>query len=202
MRMFAAENLDLPDAQLQFWPQALNAAAAEEAFAALQDEIAWRQESIHIFGRWVKQPRLSAWYGDPQAVYRYSGRRFMPLPWTPMLATLRQRAESLTGARFNSVLANLYRDGDDAMGWHADDEPELGAQPVIASLSLGATRSFRLRHRQREDLGVQRLPLTDGSLLCMTGPTQQHWQHAIPRERRVRTPRINLTFRYVVGAMA
>lgn len=150
-----------------------------------------------MFGRTVPAPRLEAWYGDPGAAYTYSGLAHEPLPWTAELQDLRERVESATATTFNSVLANLYRSGADSNGWHADDEPELGEQPVIASLSLGATRRFLLRHRASGER--VELMLEAGSLLVMRGATQQCWQHCVPKQRTVQAPRINLTFRRVAA---
>jgi len=192
-----AESLPLPDGELTLFRQPDLGADPASLFTRLHASLAWRQEPITLFGKQMLQPRLLAWYGDPQAVYRYSGRQHDPLPWTAELAGLRQRIEALTGARYNSVLANLYRDHRDSMGLHADDEPELGERPVIASLSLGEERVFRLKHRQRKDLKAVRIPLTDGSLLVMAGATQQHWKHEVPKQTRPCGPRINLTFRWV-----
>jgi alkylated DNA repair dioxygenase AlkB len=158
--------------------------------------VTWTQPEVTLFGRRIPSPRLSAWYGDSDAVYRYSGLVNEPRPWLPVLSRLRRRVEAGAGARFNSVLLNLYRDGDDAMGWHADDEPELGPLPVIASLSLGGVRRFRLKHRSR-GLPAIGLDLPHGSLLVMAGATQRNWKHCVTRTRRVVEPRINLTFRQV-----
>lgn len=172
--------------------------------ASLRSELPWINHPVRIFGRELASPRLSSWHGDPTASYRYSGQRHRPQPWTPTLLQLRQRLADI-GVRCNAVLANLYRDGQDAMGWHADDEPELGPNPLIASISLGATRRFVLRPQPRHISPDQRawrltLELPHGSLLLMAGPTQHCWQHALPRMRRVAEPRINLTFRWVEGA--
>jgi alkylated DNA repair dioxygenase AlkB len=193
----AAESLPLPDGELTLFRRPDLGTAPGSLFSSLRASLAWRQETIVLFGKQMLQPRLLAWYGDPQAIYRYSGRRHDPLPWTAELSELRRRIEALTGARFNSVLANLYRDHRDSMGLHADDEPELGERPVIASLSLGEERVFRLKHRQRKDLRPVRLALTDGSLLVMAGATQRHWKHEVPKQSRPCGPRINLTFRWV-----
>lgn len=164
---------------------------------ALSDiEVPWRQETLVIFGRPVKTPRLTCWIGDPGATYTYSGLANRPLPWTPVLTGLRARLEERLQAPFNSVLLNLYRDGRDSMGWHADDEPELGPEPLIASVSLGATRTFRLRHRTLGLPSVD-LELEHGSLLVMRGTTQRDWHHCVPKRLRVDQPRLNLTFRYV-----
>jgi len=189
--------LDLPDADVRLWPQALPPRDADQRFSALRSRIDWQQEDILIFGERRRVPRLVAWHGDPGTTYVYSGTVHEPVPWTADLQWIRARVEALTGQRYNSVLLNLYRDGRDGMGWHADDEPELGRNPVIASVSLGATRRFCLRHRRRKDLKVDLL-LPHGSLLCMGGATQHHWVHALPKTRRPVGERINLTLRLVV----
>jgi alkylated DNA repair dioxygenase AlkB len=165
-------------------------------FDALRRDVQWRQEEILIFGERRRVPRLVAWHGDPGASYVYSGTDHQPEAWTPALERVRERASALTGATFNAVLLNLYRDGRDGMGWHADDEPELGRNPVIASVSLGAARRFCLRHRRRKELKVD-FVLPHGSLLCMGGATQHHWVHALPKTRLPVGERINLTLRDV-----
>lgn len=166
-------------------------------FASLRSEIPWGTHSIKMFGRVVQSPRLSSWHGDPGATYRYSGLHLEPRAWTPSLLEAKELVESALDREFNSVLANLYRDGDDAMGWHADDEPELGENPSIASLSLGATRRFTLKHRQRAELRLA-VELEPGSLLVMSGSTQRDYKHALPRTKRAVGPRINLTFRSIL----
>jgi alkylated DNA repair dioxygenase AlkB len=159
-------------------------------------EVPFRSETIRMFGRPVAVPRLVSWHGDPGASYVYSGTPHEPLPWTPALAVLRDRTAATAGVAFNSVLANLYRTGRDSMGWHADDEPELGPDPVIASLSLGAARRFRVRARNGNETGEYRL---SGGSLLVTGPgVQAAWQHCVPREAGVTGARINLTFRRIV----
>ena len=188
----------LPQAELLFDPAFLGSAEATALLARLTAEAAWEQRAIRIFGQEIPQPRLTAWYGDADARYTYSGLTWEPRPWLPALHRLRQRVEAATGARFNRVLLNQYRTGQDSMGWHADDEPELGPAPAIASLSLGATRRFRLRPRAGLAHAPLSLDLPGGSLLLMRGPTQRHWQHALPKTARPVGPRLNLTFRWVV----
>jgi len=188
--------LGTADGEVHYLPLAFRQVVADGYFARLRREIDWRQEEIVLFGTQRRVPRLVAWHGDPGAVYRYSGVDHDPRPWTTTLLEIRERVESLSGHRFNSVLLNLYRDNRDGMGWHADDEPELGADPVIASVSLGATRRFRMRHRRRRDQLVA-IDLEHGSLLLMRGPTQHHWLHAVPKTTRPAGERINLTFRRV-----
>lgn len=195
--------IDLPGADVVLDRDWLPPAAAASLFADLLAVVPWEVHRLRLFGREVAAPRLSCWIGDPDARYRYSGTDFAPRPWPPALLPLRPRLRARTGVDFNSVLANLYRDGGDAMGWHSDDEPELGAQPVIASLSLGATRRFVLKPRagRASGGGAQRLSLdlAPGSLLLMRGDTQRNYRHALPRTSRVVGPRINLTFRRVVA---
>ena len=192
-----------PDLDLSFDPDFVDPVRADEWFKILDGTIPWRQESIRLFGRTVLVPRLQSWHGDPGSTYRYSGLLLEPVAWTPLLAAIRTEVEQVVGgAPFDSVLVNLYRDGEDSMGWHSDDEPELGAEPEIASVSLGATRTFQLRHRTRRDLDRIDLDLTPGSLLVMRGKTQECWQHALPKRRGKRAPgpRINLTFRRILRA--
>lgn len=192
----------LPGAEVDLWPQWLDTAEADALLDELRRAIAWEVHRISLFGREVASPRLSCWIGDPDAAYTYSRRRFEPRPWPVALAALRPGIERACGTRFNSVLANLYRDGSDAMGWHSDDEPELGARPVIASLSLGAERRFRFRRRRARGEGVQpgdttELMLPHGSLLRMAGDTQRLCRHDLPRMRNLAEARINLTFRHI-----
>lgn len=187
--------IDLPGADVTFAPDWLERVEADALFAALHDEIPWEVHRLRMFGRWVDAPRLNAWLGDPGASYRYAGNTFEPSPWTPMLLALRERAEAACGVRFNSVLANLYRHGGEYMGWHADDEKELGPEPVIASVSLGAQRTFRFRARAGGDpVAVE---LTHGSLLRMGAGTQRLYKHDMPVRKRIATPRLNLTFRWI-----
>jgi alkylated DNA repair dioxygenase AlkB len=194
-------SLPLPQADLLLDPAFLTAAEAEVLLAQLTAEVAWEQRAIRMFGQELPQPRLTAWHGDPAARYTYSGLAWEPQPWTPALLDLRQRIAAATATPFNSVLLNYYRDGRDSMGWHSDDELELGAAPAIASLSLGATRRFRLRPRGGLGHAPLSLDLPSGSLLLMRGPTQQHWQHALPKTARPVGPRLNLTFRWVSSGM-
>ncbi len=173
-------------------------AAAPDWRRALLRDTPWSQPRVRLFGRQLDSPRLACWYGDAGAVYTYSGQRNRPRPWTPLLEEIRRAVEHDSGEIFNSVLLNLYRDGDDRMGWHADDEAELGEQPLIASLSLGACRRFRLAHRRRRQHRCELL-LGDGSLLLMRPLLQSEWRHCVPREPAVTAARINLTFRRVLG---
>ncbi|MEH6420888.1 alpha-ketoglutarate-dependent dioxygenase AlkB family protein [Pseudomonas sp. CGJS7] len=188
--------LPLQDAELAFDPSWLAAEQADALRQALLEQVNWEVHRIRLLGREHDSPRLSSWIGDPQAHYRYSGTDFTPWPWPEPLRAIRERLVRELGAPFNSVLANRYRDGRDAMGWHSDDEPELGPAPTIASLSLGARRRFTLKHRQRADLKAA-LELGHGSLLVMSGPTQANYRHALPRTAKPVGERINLTFRVI-----
>ena len=171
-------------------------AAARRWFARLQAEIPWEQHRLRIFGREIDSPRLSCWVGDADATYIYSRTRFEPHAWTLALGELRDALNRTCGQVFNSVLCNLYRDGHDAMGWHSDSEPELGSMPMIASLSFGATRRFRLRHKRDLDQRLE-IDLEPGSLLLMAGETQTNYRHDLPRTARLIGARINLTFRHI-----
>lgn len=176
-------------------PRFLSGHVADELLQALWSGLEWRQEHLVLFGRRVAQPRLTAWIGDPRVRYRYSGLALEPAPWTRDLAALRARLTNALGGPFNAVLANAYRDGRDSMGWHADDEPELGREPLIASISLGATRRFRIRH---EATGTTMpFDLEHGSLLVMSGLSQAAYRHSLPKTARPTGLRVNLTFRYV-----
>jgi alkylated DNA repair dioxygenase AlkB len=170
---------------------------ADELLRELIAETPWRQETLVVWGKRFSQPRLVAWYGDSGGAYTYSGIRLKPLPWTDVLCTLRRRVEGAVGSAFNSVLLNYYRDHRDSMGFHSDDEPELGERPVIASVSLGEERIFVLRHKTKGFLKPIRLKLASGSLLLMKGETQRHWKHGIAKELRPCEPRVNLTFRCI-----
>lgn len=186
----------LPGTTLRLVPEFLDRGTADRALAVLH-HLPWRTDDIVLFGKRHPIPRLHQWFADPSLTYTWSRLKMEPQAWTPLLDELRDVVSEACGVRFNSVLANLYRDGSDAMGWHADDEPELGPEPVIASLSLGATRDFQLKHRTL-DLPTQTLALTHGSLLVMAGTTQACTKHALPRRKRCSEPRINLTFRQIL----
>jgi alkylated DNA repair dioxygenase AlkB len=185
--------IPIEDGELALLPQLELPLPNHEVMARLVAETAWRAETVTLFGRRHLQPRLSAWHGE--ARYRYSGLTLEPLPFTPLLQQLRAAVEAVTGARFNSVLLNYYRNERDSMGMHSDDEPELGPEPAIASLSFGATRTFILRHKRRRE--SRKLELSDGSLLFMWGRLQQNWLHGVNKSARPLDPRLNLTFRYI-----
>lgn len=194
--------IDIADGSLVYYPDWLALEEADKLFITLRQRVEWEQSTIQLYGKAVKIPRLNAWYGDADCPYRYSGRRFYPKPWLPALWELKQRLEKLTGCELNSVLVNCYRDGQDSVAWHSDDEPELGNNPVVVSLSLGAERVFQLRHRFDATQASQKLTLAHGSVLHMSGALQHHWQHQIPKTRRHVNERINLTYRYVIPDVA
>lgn len=171
-------------------------ADADSLMVELMASVPWESTRIPMFGREVAEPRLSAWIADPGVTYRYSGRSRVVHPWSATIERLRTRVESTSGTSYNGVLVNLYRTGQDHMGWHADDEKSLGPNPVIASLSLGAERRFDFRHRRTGETVTTVLP--HGSLLVMCGATQRCWKHRIPKSSRVTDPRVNLTFRRLV----
>jgi alkylated DNA repair dioxygenase AlkB len=166
-------------------------------FSSLRNEIRWKQEPIKIFGREVMQPRLTAWYGDMDKPYTYSGTTMQPHAWTKSLEAIKQKIELIAKVRFTSALLNLYRDGSDSMGWHRDNEKELGDQPIIGSVSFGATRIFQFRnYKTNKDL--KSLELTHGSFLLMRGETNHYWEHCVPKTKQVLNERINITFRVIV----
>ncbi len=179
------------------WRTACWRAMPPDAFARLAfRNIRWKQDEIRLYGKAVPLPRLTAWYGDSGKTYTYSGIKSTPNEWTERLLDLKRRVEAVAGTGFNSVLLNWYRDGSDHLGWHADDEAELGRDPVIASVNFGATRDFILR---RKDDRTRRLvlPLKHGTLLLMRGALQHHWEHAVPKRLKVVQSRFNLTFRQI-----
>jgi alkylated DNA repair dioxygenase AlkB len=186
--------IPIEDGQLALLKQLPLPLTNAEVGARLLHETPWRQESVVVYGKRHLQPRLTAWYGE--ASYTYAGLKLDPLPWTPLLLTIRAAVEAACGQRFNSVLLNRYRNGQDSMGMHSDDEPELGDEPVIASLSYGTTRSFILRHKRNKS--TVRLDLEAGSLLLMSGQLQKNWLHGINKSARPRGERVNLTFRFIV----
>ncbi len=188
------QRISAPAATLMLHCGFLDTRDADEMLQILLAQTPWRQDRITIFGKTHDLPRMQQWYGD--VPYTYSGIEIQPQPWTDALARLRVDVQERTGSSFNSCLANLYRDGDDTVGWHSDDEPELGAMPCIASVSLGAERMFVLRHKRWRDL-KRKIVLPHGSLLVMSGATQQNWEHTLPRRAGLRDPRVNLTFRSI-----
>ena len=191
-------NILLPDADLQLFEQHFLPAHARNLFDDLKQNIPWVQNKIKFYGKESLVPRLESWHGDSGMSYTYSGIQMNAKPWTNELLEIKKSIEPLARTQFNSVLINYYRDGRDRVAWHSDDEKELGLNPVIASISFGAERKFKLRHKRfKENQLKHEIILPNGSLLIMSGATQHHWLHEIPRTAKPIGPRINLTFRVI-----
>jgi alkylated DNA repair dioxygenase AlkB len=191
---FAPEIVVARDGIATYDPYFLAPQRADHLYHSLLARIEWSQEFILMYGKRIPLPRLTAWYGDRDASYTYSGIANRPRVWTPELRSILDELLARTGVRFNSVLLNQYRTGNDSLSWHADDEKELGPDPVIASVSLGATRRFEFKHRDEQTIA---LDLQHGSLLLMSGALQHFWRHRVPKQRDTTSTRINLTFRVV-----
>lgn len=188
---------EAPDAEVLLFERFFDAAESNRLFEALETGVRWQQDSINIHGKRIPLPRLTAWYGDPGKGYSYSGITMHPQEWNAALSQIKERIEADAGTRFNSALLNFYRDGRDSVQWHSDDEPELGRNPVIGSVSFGASRMFQMRHKRRKELARVDIPLDDGSFLLMKGATQHHWRHQVPKTANPVGPRINITFRVI-----
>ena len=189
--------LELPDADIEYWQNFLNPEQAQRLYQHILDNIKLSQHRVVVYGKAHLTPRLVCWMGDAGLHYHYAKHTLRPVRWDAQLLACKTRLERASRSGFNSVLINYYRDGRDSNGWHSDDEPELGRHPTIASLSLGATRDFQLRHKTQGEL-KQTLALQAGSVLLMRGATQGYWQHQIPKRAHV-GGRINLTFRQIVN---
>lgn len=188
--------IDIKGGRLRYFESFFQESEAKEVFNSLLEQTPWKQDPITVFGKTYQQPRLTAMYATNTKPYSYSGITMNPLPMTPLLETLRDKIHQVSSSTFTTVLLNLYRDGKDSNGWHADDEKELGKNPVIASLSFGAERYFHLKHRKDKNLRLK-IPLKSGSLLLMEEETQTYWLHQIAKTARTVGPRINLTFRKI-----
>jgi len=182
------------DGEAIFYPKTI---VDEEYFNLLNSSIKWEESSIFIYGESKKIPRLSAWFSEESRPYTYSGLTMKSAPWPKVLKEILTLVIDKTGHKFNACLANFYRDGKDYVAWHSDDEPELGENPVIASLSFGETRRFVLKHKTNKGLDKVSLDLEDGDLLLMKGPLQKFWKHQLNKTAKKVGPRINLTFRYL-----
>ncbi len=176
-------------------PDFYNREKANRFLEAFVNDIEWNQESMNMYGRQVLFPRLTAWYGDNDKPYSFSGITLQPKPWSKELLEIKQDIEPLSHVVFNSVLLNLYRDGNDSISWHTDAEKELGINPVIASVNFGAERAFQLRHIETKE--KIEIVLKHGSLLIMQGELQHYWQHQVPKTKKVDSKRVNLTFRVI-----
>ena len=202
MNLFASEknndyiNLNLPDADVVYYPHFFSEKKADRYFETLLNETNWQQDDITVFGKTYQQPRLTALYGENGKSYTYSGITMKPLPFTSLLKEIKDLIETITKETFTTVLLNLYRNGQDSNGWHSDDEKELGKNPVIASVSFGTERVFHFKHKNNKEL-KKSIQLQHGSLLTMKGSTQKKWKHQLPKTKKVDSPRINLTFRAI-----
>jgi len=188
------KRIQLPNAEVIFYPRLFQPPESTQLLTDLLNQIEWKQEPIIIFGKSVLQPRLTAYYGTK--AYTYSGVKMEPLPWNKPLLQIKEKIEPLVDIAFNGVLLNLYRDGQDYIGWHSDDEKDLAKGAVIGSLSLGETRRFIFRRRDDHQNKIE-LSLSDGDFLIMGGETQKFWQHHVPKSAKSTQPRINLTFRVI-----
>ncbi|MFA6083178.1 alpha-ketoglutarate-dependent dioxygenase AlkB [Mucilaginibacter sp.] len=186
----------LPAELMEYKPVFFTKEESADLIPILRDTINWNQETIQMYGKLLNTPRLTAWYGDNSKTYAFSGKKYDPYPWTKELLFIKARVDAACGIIFNSVLLNLYRNGNDSVAWHADDEPELGVNPLIASVSFGQPRRFDVRHKQNHKL-KHSVELENGSLLIMKGDLQHNWEHQIPKSAKAAKERINLTFRVI-----
>lgn len=190
-------DIEIPDGSLCLYPHFFEQKEADNYFELLMKDILWKQEKIFLYGKEHNVPRLSAWYGDAGKSYTYSGVHANATPWNRVLFAIKEKIQAISHEQFNSVLANQYRDGADGVAWHSDDEPELGPDPFIASVSFGQERQFQLKHKNNKQL-TKSLLLPHGSLLLMGKKTQLNWLHQVPKSQRRLKPRINLTFRHII----
>ena len=190
------ETILLPDADITLYRKLFSTAEADLNCQAIMREINWEQQKIYMFGKTTLIPRLTSWVGDPNKEYTYSGIRVKNKPWTPSLLNIKSRVEHIAETKFNSVLLNLYRNGDDCVAWHSDDEPELGVNPIVGSVSFGEARPFQLKNKKNPTVKYEVL-LGHGDFLLMKGKTQAAWLHQVPRRKSMSEPRVNLTFRII-----
>jgi len=200
MRLFSPEiqKLELPNAEIDYYPHFFNKVDADTFFEHIIAQTPWQQDDIKVFGKVYQQPRLTALFGESDKPYTYSGITMQPHKFSKELLEIKNKVETIAQATFTSVLLNLYRDGNDSNGWHADNEKELGTNPIIASVSLGESRWFHFKHRNIKEQR-HKLLLEHGSLLIMRGEMQHHWLHQIAKTKRKVSPRINLTFRKILS---
>ena len=191
-------DIEIPDGKLIFHEGFFSLKESRDLILCFTKTIKWSQDEVIVYGKKHKIPRLNAWYGDKGKVMEYSGLSLDPIPWTKELLEVKSRIEKQSGAKFNSCLLNYYRDGKDGMGWHQDNEKELGINPVIASVTFGETRPFQLKHISNKEIKKVDIQLSNGSLLIMGGKTQHHWKHQIPKTTKQIGERLNLTFRNII----
>jgi alkylated DNA repair dioxygenase AlkB len=187
---------NLPDADIIYYPHFFDKKEANEILLQLTTDIPWQQDDIRVFGKTHPQPRLTALFGNEGKSYSYSNIKMQAHPWNPLLKRIKSKVENVTNSNFTSVLLNLYRDGKDSNGWHADNEKELGLNPIISSVSFGSERVFQLKHNTISNAKLN-IVLEHGSLLLMKGTTQHFWKHQIPKTSKKIDSRINLTFRFI-----
>ncbi len=190
------EIFDVPDADLRLLPSFLHVQAADHLLNLLIKKTIWKQHAVKFFEKEHPLPRLQQWYGSPGLTYSWSGLKLEPDPWPDYLLDIRDRVSEVARCSFNTVLLNLYRNGKDTVGWHSDDEKDMGVGSTVASISLGAVRPFVLRHKTIA--GALTINMPHGSLLIMAGTTQAYWQHSLPRRAGILDPRVNLTFRTII----
>lgn len=193
--VLAVKHFDLPQADIILYEHFFTKKESDQLYKRLIENTKWQQDHIKLFGKQIALPRLTAWYGNSNENYHYSGISMPVNDWTEDLLLIKARIELYAKINFTGVLLNYYRDGQDSVGWHSDDERELGENPLIASVSFGETRLFQMRHLTDKKIKKANIPLTHGSLLIMQGSTQHFWEHRIPKTTKAISPRINLTFR-------
>jgi alkylated DNA repair dioxygenase AlkB len=202
MNLFSSINqeviqLQLPDMDMLYYPSFFSEKESDRLFKSLNENIQWQQDIFRIYGKEIPLPRLTALYGDAAKTYTYSNILMQPHSWNEDLLEIKQRIEAVAKVSFSTVLLNLYRTGNDSNAWHADDEKELGQNPIIGSVSFGASRILQFKHKKDKTLKTK-IELQHGSFLLMKGATQHHWLHQIPKTAKSIAPRINLTFRIIV----
>jgi alkylated DNA repair dioxygenase AlkB len=185
----------LKNGEYIYYPNFINVPTANNYLEAFKNNIEWKQESMNMYGKQVMFPRLTAWYGDNDKPYSFSGIKLNPTVWSKELIEIKNLIEPACNVEFNSVLLNLYRDGNDSISWHTDAEKELGKNPLIASVNFGAERKFQIRHNETHE--THNIILKHGSLLIMKGELQHYWKHQVPKQKAVLKERINLTFRVI-----
>jgi alkylated DNA repair dioxygenase AlkB len=193
------EPIAMPDADVSILYNLEMPMSYRQILERLMQETKWRQENVRLYGKEYQQPRLVALYADAGKKYDYSGISLHPLPWTDLLREIRRRVEDASETAFNAVFLNFYRDHNDSMGFHSDDERELGKNPTIASVTFGATRTFLMKHKFIKELPLQKIPLEAGTVLLMKGATQHFWKHGINKQKEPCGPRVNLTFRTLLS---
>ncbi len=190
------QSIYLPYELMEYYPDFFSPEECNFLLNKFISDTPWEQRTLKIYNKEILTPRLTAWFGDPGTDYSFSGTKNNPLPWTEELLRIKERVEPIAGISFNSVLLNYYRDGNDSVAWHSDNEQVLGKRPVIASVSFGQPRKFDVRNKSDHSRKYS-LTLGNGSFLLMKGDLQQNWEHRIPKSTKPMQPRVNLTFRLI-----